>query len=375
MRVRSWWICFVLGAMVVAAAYSAAAEPATRVYRISSCAGDVMVRIPDPGKEVVFKPHDKDQQVRRLPVKDGRLELTTKDLQSGGGWIVINPDPKVDYSDSEAPRLVELRVGGEVVEYDAGMNLGDGGGKVEMVFEDASSLRPFEMTVFGVRTFADSAGVSVTRAGKTRTRLSLDLGKIAPALLKGDTAKEMDSPLRLTVVARDRGLTGESCHVQLAVAELSPPTQEAIFLSDLEPVSAKAHGGAKRDVSYDGSPGVRLCGTRFNKSIMTHALAQGPAEATYDLSEHPKHRVLRAVIGVDDGAGGGSVAFEVYVDQADGQWKQVYGSQVLRGGGAGKALCLDLKGASKLRLVVTNAGDGHGCDHAIWANARLEPPK
>ncbi len=105
---------------------------------------------------------------------------------------------------------------------------------------------------------------------------------------------------------------------------------------------------------------------------MTHALAEGPAEVIYDLAPYPQHRALRAVIGVDDGPGAGSVQFEVYIDQPDGQWKQVYGSQVLRGGGAGKALCLDLGGATKLRLVVTNAGDGHGCDHAIWCNARLE---
>ena len=99
----------------------------------------------------------------------------------------------------------------------------------------------------------------------------------------------------------------------------------------------------------------------------------GPSEGVYDLSGHPGFRVLRAIIGVEDTTTSlGSVTFEVHVDDGAGGWKLLYCSDTVRGGGAVKAITVDLGGASKLRLVCTDGGDGHSSDHATWANARLE---
>ena len=98
-----------------------------------------------------------------------------------------------------------------------------------------------------------------------------------------------------------------------------------------------------------------------------------PAEVIYDLTPYPDRSILRAVVGVDDETGTrGSVTFEVHVDAPDGGWRKLHATRLLAGGGDVKALTIDLSDAQKLRLVVTDAGDHHGSDHAVWANARLE---
>ena len=93
----------------------------------------------------------------------------------------------------------------------------------------------------------------------------------------------------------------------------------------------------------------------------------------YDISGHPEFRIFSAVIGVEDRTGvRGSVTFEVHADNGAGGWKHLYSSDILRGGGAVKAITVDLGKADRLRLVCTDAADRHGSDHAVWANARLE---
>jgi beta-galactosidase len=74
-----------------------------------------------------------------------------------------------------------------------------------------------------------------------------------------------------------------------------------------------------------------------------------------------------ATVGLDAEVGGsGSVSFEV---RGDGV---VLASTLrLTGGGNGVALTADLTGRSQLQLVVSDAGDGNGSDHADWAAARL----
>ncbi|GAJ14100.1 unnamed protein product, partial [marine sediment metagenome] len=53
-------------------------------------------------------------------------------------------------------------------------------------------------------------------------------------------------------------------------------------------------------------------------------------------------------------------------------WRKLHTTGVLAGGGDVRALTIDLGDAEKLRLVVSDAGDHHGSDHAVWANASLE---
>jgi hypothetical protein len=70
---------------------------------------------------------------------------------------------------------------------------------------------------------------------------------------------------------------------------------------------------------------------------------------------------------VDDekATGPGSVVFEVYADD-----RCLFRSGVKHRGDAPDTVNVELpRGARQLRLVVTDAGDGNGCDHADWAAA------
>ena len=197
---------------------------------------------------------------------------------------------------------------------------------------------------------------------------------VSPAALVGEfAASEVDYPPTLTIEVRDRALNPEACRVSFTVSSLAEAAGDAVFLCDIEPVTSMAHGGLKRDQDYYGDVGFELRGRHFGKGIMICPRREGPSEVVYDISDHPGLRTFRAVIGVEDATGtNGSVTFEVHVDDGAGAWKKLYGSDTLRGGGAVKAITVDLGETNRLRLVCTDAGDGHGSDHATWANARLE---
>lgn len=75
-----------------------------------------------------------------------------------------------------------------------------------------------------------------------------------------------------------------------------------------------------------------------------------------------------ADIGVDDETNGrGSVAFQVW---ADGE--KLYDSGVLEGDSDVESIDVSVKGKHKLRLLVTNGGDGAAWDRASWADAKVE---
>jgi hypothetical protein len=70
---------------------------------------------------------------------------------------------------------------------------------------------------------------------------------------------------------------------------------------------------------------------------------------------------------VDDEVGNrGSVVFSVR-----GGSGELYNSGRMTGADPGRPIAVDLSGQTEVRLVVTDAGDGIGYDHADWADARL----
>jgi hypothetical protein len=76
---------------------------------------------------------------------------------------------------------------------------------------------------------------------------------------------------------------------------------------------------------------------------------------------------LTGVVGVDDEIGqSGSVVFSVLADGTE-----VFRSGTLTGTMAGTAVDADVTGAQFVDLVVGDAGDGNGRDHADWADARI----
>lgn len=66
----------------------------------------------------------------------------------------------------------------------------------------------------------------------------------------------------------------------------------------------------------------------------------------------------------------GSVVFIVEV-RRQGKWDRVLETPVIRFGQT-QSVNADIAGADRLRLMTTDGGDGINCDHAVWAEAKLQ---
>jgi hypothetical protein len=143
----------------------------------------------------------------------------------------------------------------------------------------------------------------------------------------------------------------------------APALQDGVYLSDVPWASARSgwspnqDGLPRRDRDIEGRP-MRL-GTRvFRKGLGTHA----PSEIVYGLDG--KYSRFAATVGGAEA--GGSVVFQVYGDE-----RLLFESGVLRGMREVKSIDVPISGFQRLRLVVTDAGDGYNADEANWAEARL----
>jgi hypothetical protein len=105
--------------------------------------------------------------------------------------------------------------------------------------------------------------------------------------------------------------------------------------------------------------------------IGTTSFANGLGVFARSLTEYPlngQFTRFTAKVGVDAATEGrGSVMFEVY---ADG--KKLWTSKVMSGLDAPQNVDVDVKGIDRLRLVVTDAGDGNKFDAADWCEPVLK---
>lgn len=340
------------------------------LYGIKTTTDLLTVTVPGAGEEAVYKSTGPRPDAAPLTPQRGAFSLDAGALSGGRGILILNPDPAVDYADTAPPQLVRLTLDGRETPYEPGMDLSASGVRqLGLEFTDANPMLPPQVVRAGRPLDPGAAGMQVQEPTPGRMLVTLDVAALAAAI----TAAEVDYPPTLTVSVRDRALNPEACTVRFVLPGLAEPSADAVFLSDLEAVTSAAHGGLKRDQNYYGESGFNLRGRHFEKGIMICPRADGPSEAVYDLSAHPDLRVFRAVIGVEDTTGSlGSVTFDVHVDDGAGGWTRLYAGETLRGGAAVRAITVDLGAASMLRLVCTDAGDGHNSDHATWANARLE---
>lgn len=106
---------------------------------------------------------------------------------------------------------------------------------------------------------------------------------------------------------------------------------------------------------------LTLNGTTYSNGIGVHA----NSELIYNIAA--QCRTFTAQIGVDDEVGSnGSVVFQVFVDNM-----KRYDSGVMTGATATKSVSVDIEGAERLKLVVTNGGDNIDYDHADWITPRI----
>lgn len=145
--------------------------------------------------------------------------------------------------------------------------------------------------------------------------------------------------------------------------QTQPPEQGWVWLSELAWESAQAgwtpngDGLPRRDRNVEGRA-IRLRLRRYPQGLGTHA----PSEIVYRLDR--KYLRLAATVAAAEATG--TVVFRVY---GDGQL--LYDSGVMHGQREVKQLDVSVEAVDRLRLVVTDAGDGYHCDMADWAAARV----
>ncbi|GAB6168078.1 hypothetical protein JCM1393_05380 [Clostridium carnis] len=119
-----------------------------------------------------------------------------------------------------------------------------------------------------------------------------------------------------------------------------------------------ASGGAKIKLSIDGEEKV------FDKGIGTHA----NSEIVYNL-EGTNYEYFESYVGVDRNIaqqGNSSVIFKIFADD-----KEVYNSGLMKWNDEAKFVRIPVKGASKVKLIVNDAGNGISSDHANFGDAKF----
>ena len=124
-----------------------------------------------------------------------------------------------------------------------------------------------------------------------------------------------------------------------------------------------ANYGVVQKNARAGRP-LNIVGKPYKRGLYCHA----PSKLVVRLPGPGK--TFQAIAGVDSNEqtrpGRASVVFSVHV--AD---KQAFRSGTLREGMAGVPVEVDLAGATRMVLEVSDAGDGISCDQADWADARV----
>lgn len=156
---------------------------------------------------------------------------------------------------------------------------------------------------------------------------------------------------------------GNTAKVTRALAVVN----DSVYVSDQGWKSAKVGwGSAQKDKAIDGKA-LKLAtgsGTKtYDKGLGVHAAS----EIVYDLTGKG-FWFFESDVGPSAASANGntSIAFKVYVDGA-----LAAETGVMRKGAPAQHLSVPLAGASTLKLVVTDGGNGIGNDHANWADARF----
>lgn len=156
----------------------------------------------------------------------------------------------------------------------------------------------------------------------------------------------------------------------MVIVNGSEPTKPkgTVYLSDHPTIyAANPLGPFERDTTNggqaakDGKP-IRIGGQTFEKGLGVAA----PSALIYRLG--PDCTTFRASIGVDEEqAAEGSLVFEVWSDN-----ERLYESDLKTGADEAEEIEVDVTGRSRIKLRVTNGGDGNARDRGAWADARVE---
>lgn len=101
----------------------------------------------------------------------------------------------------------------------------------------------------------------------------------------------------------------------------------------------------------------------YDKGISAHA----NSSVVYNI-EGKGYSTFEAYLGINQGAvkDKGSVTFEIWLDS-----QKVYDSGVVKGTDDQKFVSIPVDGAKEISLITTDAGNGNGSDHSVWADAKF----
>lgn len=275
---------------------------------------------------------------------DGRVGVKASEA-----WLLVLAEGK-----NEAPRMEgTVAVNGKAVEIET---LGSARGFA------ASTLPPAEHWTFLKAPLVQGDNTVTVRAqtGLELADLSVWVWATSPAAGQGNYPNSLPAPETLS---RDGAvLLPPGAYAGQLTRTTKPRHIEkinGIYLDALEPVSEQQGWGTlQRNQSVWKRP-MTIGGKPFLRGLGGHA----PSEVVYRLDG--SLRVFEAIVG-PDGANNGTVTFEVYVDNVK-QWE----SGLMTPKDAPVGIQVPISGASTLRLVVGDGGDGIIGDHADWAEAKL----
>jgi hypothetical protein len=299
--------------------------------------------------------------------------------ETGGGIVrLVSGKPEwLSLEDASAPSLLRLELDGRELKEEEAKDLGWIEAPQALVLElgDAENpLEPDSLTVRlnGVRVDTDAALVSAA-PGDDRKRLTVRLD-LARALAPFAAQPRRH---RIEATVADRSVEGRRTTVGVSFMVRVETDPNALYLSNLEPLSSFAHGGLIRDRDYVGNPAEIT--ERFYPKCLTLCPEPSPegthGEVVYALPADRGALTLRSDVGISSSSlGNGSASFLVQAgDSPQGPWRTLFESPVLRGGQEPLTLSVPLGAAPYLRLYTTDAGDGINSDHAVWGSARLTP--
>ena len=155
--------------------------------------------------------------------------------------------------------------------------------------------------------------------------------------------------------------------------ELSGGVREALYVVDQQALAGKAKLNVEVRYPKGGNTTHWIALEYRGGPFPITAVGSIHANQTVG-APRPGRNIVGSGLKIGDkpfanGLGKGSVVFEVY-----GDGKKLWASPVMSGLDAAKSVDLPVEGVDRLRLVVTDAGDGNRFDAADWCNAALHLP-
>jgi len=297
---------------------------------------------------------------------------------SGRGVRIVSGKPAwLNLNDTAGPEVIALALDGRSLRDQAARDLGWIAPPRKLTLRCRDAANPIDLDQLSVRL---NDVRLIAGNGDLLTVTPGDGGRSVEVVVALDKAlaNERHRPRRHTIElgVPDRSLDRHRTVVTVSFINRVPLQEGVVFLSDLAPQKAYAHGGLIRDHDYVGD--VAEIAGRIYPKCLTLCPETNPtggfAEVIYRLPVKKPRKTFRAEVGISDSANGrGSVVFTVQASRAlDGPWRTLYASETISGGAKPVPLKLPLGKATFLRLHTADSGDGINSDHAVWGNARLE---